>query len=63
MLEESTAFLEGELRKRGVVTEEGLKELRRDLLQDTHDIDSSDYANWIPHNFVDGDWKQQPTSF
>lgn len=61
VLEESTSFLEGELRKRGLLTDQGLNDLRSDLISDTHDIDSSPSANWVPHNFVDGDWKQRPT--
>jgi len=60
VLDESTSFLEGELRKRGVVTEQGLLDLRRDLIADTHDIDTSPASNWIPQNFVDGEWRQRP---
>jgi hypothetical protein len=60
VLDESTSFLEGELRKRGLFTEQGLKDLRNDLISDTHDIDTYPSANWIPQNFVDGDWKQRP---
>jgi hypothetical protein len=60
-LEESTKFLENELRKRGVVTETGLNELRKDLILDTFDLDSSPSSNWVPNNFVNGDWKQRPT--
>ena len=62
VLDESTSFLENELRKRGVVTEQGLNELRQELISDTSDIDSSPPANWIPSNFIDGDWKQRPVS-
>ena len=50
------------MRKRGVVTEQGLEELRHDLISDTNDIESSPAANWVPSNFVDGDWKQRPVS-
>ena len=38
VLEESTAFLEGELKKRGVVTEIGLSKLREDSLNDLSDL-------------------------
>jgi hypothetical protein len=38
VLEESTAFLEGELRKRGVVTDTGLSKLREDVLGDLSDL-------------------------
>ena len=62
VLEESTKFLENEMRKRGVVTEQGLEELRHDLISDTNDIESSPAANWVPSNFVNGDWKQRPVS-
>lgn len=61
VLEESTAFLEGELRKRGVATEEGIKKLRQEALEDNADIETTPTANWFPNNFVDGDWKMRPT--
>jgi len=38
VLEESTAFLEGELRKRGVITDTGLSKLREDVLSDLSDL-------------------------
>jgi hypothetical protein len=48
------------MRKRGVVTDEGIKQLRYDLLSDTYDLDASPPSNWIPQNYIDGDWKQRP---
>jgi hypothetical protein len=60
-LEESTVFLEGELRKRGVTTEEGIRKLKRESLEDRADIETTSNSNWFPHNFVDGDWKMRPT--
>jgi hypothetical protein len=38
VLEESTAFLEGELRKRGVVTDVGIAKLREEALNDLSDL-------------------------
>jgi len=46
VLEESTSFLEGELRKRGVVTEQGLAKLRDDALSDTSDLLLPTTNNW-----------------
>jgi ATP-dependent Lon protease len=68
VLEESTAFLEGEMIKKGLVDNEGvgLSDLRQQFLSDVSDLevvgtvkDSS--SSWIPENFVDGDWNMQPT--
>lgn len=62
VLEESTAFLEGELRKRGIVTESGLRDLKDTILQDTSDLDavsSASVGGWVD-NFA-GDWQQHPT--
>ena len=60
VLEESTAFLEGELRKRGVVSEAGLVGLRDTLLSDTSDLEVVPSLAWAS-NYVDGDWQQRPT--
>lgn len=51
VLQESTAFLEGELRKRGVITETGLAKLREDILSDMSDL----LPTALPtHYFPDG---------
>jgi hypothetical protein len=62
VLQESTAFLEGELRKRGLVTEIGLRDLRDSVLQDTTDLEilPSSGPSWGT-NYVDNDWLQRPT--
>lgn len=56
VLEESTAFLEGELRKRGVVTEQGLAKLKTNALKDTSDLVASSGTNWYPENYSKGEW-------
>eukprot|EP01038_Epipyxis_sp_PR26KG_P006003 gene6003-8267_t len=61
VLEESVRFLEGELRRRGVITDEGMKRLKLDALSDISDLDLTPKTSWVPQNFVDGDWKMQPT--
>jgi hypothetical protein len=63
VLEESTAFLEGELRKKGLFNEEGLMSLRASLKTDTSDILPFKASSWYPHNFKDGDWQQGPVLF
>mmetsp|Transcript_20371 Transcript_20371/g.34698 ORF Transcript_20371/g.34698 Transcript_20371/m.34698 type:complete len:358 (-) Transcript_20371:661-1734(-) len=60
VLEESTAFLEGELKRRGVLTDEGILKLKEDAISDTSDLEISSKSSWVPQNFVDGDWKMQP---
>jgi len=61
VLEESTAFLEGELKRRGVLTDEGIRTLKVDCIADMSDLEPVPKANWTPPNFVDGDWKMQPS--
>ena len=60
MLDESITFLEGELRKRGVVTEVGLSRLKQDALADTSDLETVSIKSWVPENFQNGDWKMGP---
>lgn len=64
VLEESTSFLEGELRKRGVVTEQGLAKLRTNALADTSDLIPPVGNNEL-ENFskTSGLWTQVPTMF
>lgn len=77
VLEESTAFLEGELKRRGIINPDALlfsssapdaadhpvRKLKEDCLRDTSDLDAVlvPKSSWIPHNFIDGDWQMQPT--
>lgn len=61
VLEESVAFLEGELKKRGVVTDETIKKLKQELLEDMADLEMTPKASWIPENFSNGDWLLGPT--
>lgn len=64
VLEESTTFLEGELRKRGVVTEQGLAKLRTNALADTSDL-VPPVGGSAPENFSKstGEWRMVPTMF
>ena len=55
VLEESIAFLEGELRKRGIVTEIGLAKLKKEALADTSDLEPINIKSWFPENYNDGD--------
>jgi hypothetical protein len=63
VLEESTAFLEGELRKKGIYTDKGLSELRSSLAHDLSDILPFKASSWYPHNFKNGEWTQAPVLF
>jgi len=61
VLEESTAFLEGEFKRRGLImTEEAIRKLKEDSLRDLNDLDAVPKTSWVPQNFVNGDWKMQP---
>jgi len=62
VLQESTSFLEGELRKRGLVDKDGVARLRTEALLDLSDLESIPAASsWTPSNFVNGDWKLSNT--
>jgi len=61
ILQESTAFLEGELRKRGIVSEQAISKLRADTLSDTKDLDLVPINNWYPQNYIDGEFKMRPS--
>eukprot|EP01041_Mallomonas_annulata_P002257 gene2257-4384_t len=56
----STAFLEGEIRKRGVVSEVGMRQLRYSTTSDQSDIETMQASSWEPQNFVEGEWTQGP---
>jgi len=70
VLQESTTFLEGELKKRGVVADskESFMRLRTDALDDQSDIEeilnaaNNSPNNWIPKNYntTTGDWNMSP---
>ena len=60
VLEESIAFLEGELRKRGIVTEVGLTKLKEEALADMSDLEPLNMKSWFPENYSDGDWNMGP---
>jgi hypothetical protein len=59
VLDESIAFLEGELLKRGVITMEKVRELKKLALEDTTDLDGMNLKAWIPENYEDGNWRMK----
>ena len=61
VLDESIAFLEGELLKRGVITEEGVRKLKKEALEDMSDLDNSNLKAGIPENYSNGNWKMKPS--
>lgn len=73
VLQESTTFLEGELKKRGVIgdTKESFMQLRSDALSDQSDIEeilnaaNNSPSNWIPKNYnvTTGDWNMSPSLY
>lgn len=58
-LERGGGYLMNELKNKGVLTDEGLRQLRIDTLQDQRDIDVFPPNAWQPENFVDGQWVQK----
>jgi len=73
VLQESTTFLEGELKKRGVLgdSKESLMRLRSEALSDQSDIEdilnaaNSSPNNWVPKNYntTTGDWNMSPSLY
>ena len=61
MLDESIAFLEGELLKRGVITEEGVRKLKKEALEDMSDLDYINTKSLVPENYQNGVWKMKPS--
>eukprot|EP00607_Mallomonas_marina_P007741 CAMPEP_0182416504 /NCGR_PEP_ID=MMETSP1167-20130531/814_1 /TAXON_ID=2988 /ORGANISM="Mallomonas Sp, Strain CCMP3275" /LENGTH=320 /DNA_ID=CAMNT_0024589325 /DNA_START=310 /DNA_END=1272 /DNA_ORIENTATION=- len=60
VVEESTAFLEGEMRKRGVLDEMGMRDLRYSTSSDLSDIETIQTDSWVPQNNINGEWTQNP---
>lgn len=60
VLESGSEYLKQELRNRGVLTEQGIMELRKDILADTGDIESIPESAWVPENYRNGEWTQLP---
>jgi len=65
ILERGGDFLREEIKKKNIVTEEGLARLQRDLLQDRGDVDEiiAPADSWHADNFVDGGWQMRPILF
>jgi len=60
VVEESTAFLEGELRKRGAISEMGIQELRQKSLEDISDLEVVTADSFKTANYANGEWTQRP---
>ena len=74
VLDESTAFLEGELRRRGIINTDNLSEnkegapnhrLKEDCLRDTSDLEplpaTSPASYSSTRNSVSGEWRMRPS--
>lgn len=48
------------MRKRGIVTEVGLKRLREEVLADMSDLEPMNVKSWFPDNYRDGSWNMGP---
>lgn len=60
-MDESIAFLEGELLKRGVITKEGVRKLKKECLEDLSDLDIINMKSYIPENYENGTWRMRPS--
>ena len=63
ILERGGDFLRDEIKKKNIVTDEGLAKLQRDMLSDAGDVDEIMVPSnsWQPENFVNGQWVQRTT--
>ena len=60
VLQDSIAYLEGELKKRGIVSEDSMQSIRESSLLDTSDLEGAAPSAWVLNNFVDGEWVMSP---
>lgn len=60
MLEESLRYLEGEVVRRGITSEEKLTQLYEELMSDDSDLVKQSAQNWQPETNEDGEWRMQP---
>ncbi len=63
VLDKGSSYLRKELVDKGIVTEDGLNQLRQDVIHDTSDLETVPRSSWVPENFVDGQWRLAPTFF
>jgi len=63
VLDKGSAYLRKELVDKAIVSVEGLDQLREDIIHDTSDLETISKMNWVPENFVDGQWQLAPTFF
>ena len=47
--------------KRGVITEEGVRRLKKEALEDMSDLDTVNMKSWVPENYSNGNWKMKPS--
>lgn len=63
VLQKGSAYLKKELAEKGIMDEAGLELLRKDIINDLSDLETPDKTQWVPENFVDGQWQLAPTFF
>ena len=57
VLQDSTSYLESEVLKRGVMREERLKDLRKEIMEENLDLIAFPLSSWVPTSDVSGEWK------
>jgi hypothetical protein len=62
-LEKGCQFLQGEIVSQGLMTESGVAELREEIACRGDDCDFLKSDLWVPENYKNGQWIQQPTFF
>lgn len=64
ILENGGAYLRGEVIKKGVLDEAGIRAINNEIMTSTADIEGAsageDFNQWSPENFIDGQWVQRP---
>ena len=59
MLEKGGAYLRTELRQKGLMNDDDLRNLRAETLSNFSDFIPK--SNWYPENYINGNWIQTPT--
>ena len=57
VLQDSTSYLESEVLKRGVMREERLKDLRKEIIEENLDLIAFPLSSWVPTSDASGEWK------
>lgn len=63
VLERGGEFLKSELLNKGLMTEGQIEEVRDQIVRRSSDADLVQTGNWVPENYSNGQWMQQPTFF